>query len=165
MTFITGLQLSKAGNNAICVVCDRLSKMVYLLACSKRITASQLAHLYIKEVWRLHGCPTSIVSDRDSKFISTFWRHFIEAIGAKLNMSSAYHPQTDGQTERTNRTIEDYLRHYLGPFHTEWEELLPVGEFALNNAKQDSSGVSPFYAQLWARSGYAYVSGSSEISP
>jgi len=96
-------------------------------------------------VHRLHGMPTFLISDRDLRFTAKFWKTYTRLIGTKLNMSSAHHPQTDGQTERVHRTLEEMLRHYVHSNPSAWEEMLPAVEFAYNTAKQASTGRSPFY--------------------
>ena len=110
MDLITQLPRSSKGNDAIVVFVDKLSKMVHFAACRTAVSAPQLAAIFFHEVVRLHGVPVSIVSDRDARFNSGFWRSVWKQHGTKLNMSTAYHPQSDGQTERANRTLEDMLR-------------------------------------------------------
>jgi hypothetical protein len=144
MDFIVELPVSKNGNDSIMVIVDRLSKMTHLVPCKSTATSPDIAEFFIREVVRLHGWPTSIVSDRDPKFTSEFWRHLHQIFGAKLHMSSAYHPQTDGQTERMNRTLEDVLRHFIGPFQSNWEELLPMVEFSINNSLSEATGTTAF---------------------
>ncbi|RZB76106.1 Transposon Ty3-G Gag-Pol polyprotein [Glycine soja] len=106
----------------------------------------KLAELYIKEVIRLHGIPSSIVSDRDPRFTSRFWTSLHEALGTKLKLSSAYHPQTDGQTERTIQTLEDLLRACIIEQQGSWMDCLPLIEFTYNNSYQASIGMAPFEA-------------------
>jgi hypothetical protein len=127
------------------VVVDRLTKFIILTPCSKTVTAPQLAKLFVKNVYKRFGMPTSIVSDRDPRFTSHFWKAFMTLLGTDLNMSTAYHPQTDGQTERANRTFEDMLRGFVGPRQTDWCEYLDLVEFAYNNSKQASTLHSPFF--------------------
>ena len=110
MDFVTGLPITFSGRNAIWVIMDRLTKSAHFIAIKKTDGADQLAQIYLRDILRLHGVPVSIVSDRDTKFTSTFWRAFQKALGKKVHMSTAYHPQTDGQSERTIRTLEDMLR-------------------------------------------------------
>jgi reverse transcriptase-like protein/integrase-like protein/aspartyl protease/chromodomain-containing protein len=145
MDFIVQLPLSKNGYDAILVVVDRLSKAAIFCAMKTTATAPDVATLFFENVCRRHGFPTSIVSDRDSKFTSLFWKSLWSLFGTKLKMSTANHPQTDGQTERTNRTLEQMIRPYVNEQQDNWDELLPYMEIAYNNAKQDSTGFSPYY--------------------
>ena len=110
MDFVTGLPITFGGRNTIWVIVDRLTKSAHFIAIKKTGGADQLAQIYLRDIVRLHGVPVSIVSDRDTKFTSTFWRAFQKALGTKVHMSTAYHPQTDGQSERTIQTLEDMLR-------------------------------------------------------
>jgi hypothetical protein len=145
LDLITGLPRSKAGFDAIVVFVDKLTKMVHYVATTTNVTAPQLATLFMREVCRLHGIPESILSDRDPRFTAHFWRALWEQLGTKLTMSTAYHPQTDGQTERANRTLEEMLRSYVNWRQTDWDVHLSTLELAFNNAKQASTGFSPFY--------------------
>ena len=113
MDLITSLPKTAAGNDSILVVVDRLSKIAHFIPVQETISAPKLAKVFEKEVVRLHGVPRSIVTDRDPKFISEFWAKFTAKLGIKRCLSTAYHPQTDKQTERTNQTIERLLRIYL----------------------------------------------------
>jgi hypothetical protein len=108
--------------------------------------AKELAHIFIKEIWRLHGLPVSVISDRDSRFTSDFWRSLIELLGVKARLSTAFHPQTDGQTERMNQILEAYIRAFCDTNQQNWPELLPYAEFAYNNSVSSATGLSPFYA-------------------
>jgi hypothetical protein len=110
MDFVVGLPRSPRGRDAIWVVVDRLTKSAHFIPMKTTNLASDLVPLYMKEVVRLHGVPKSIVSDRDSKFVSKFWESLHSALGTKLSLSVAFHPQTDGQSERTIQTLEDMLR-------------------------------------------------------
>ena len=101
---------------------------------------------YIDEIVRLHEVPSSIVSDRDSRFTSHFWQAFKKALGTRVNMSTAYHPQTDGQSERTIRTLEDMLRACVLDWGDSWEQNLPLVEFSYNNSFHSSIGMSPYKA-------------------
>jgi hypothetical protein len=131
--------------NAICVFVDKYSKMVHLAPCNKNITAPAFARLFMKEIIRLHGVPQRIISDRDTRFNSVFFRKFTEALNVDLAMSTAFHPQTDGQTERVNRILQEMLRHYVYNHHEEWVTRLPYAEFAINNSISASTGHTPFY--------------------
>lgn len=148
MDFISGIPVSPdTRHDCILVVVDRLSKMAHFIPCFKDIDARECAALFVKEIFRLHGMPASIVSDRDKLFTSKFWRALFENLGTTLALSTAWHPQTDGQTERTNRTLEEMLRPYCGSPDRQqlWEHYLPLAEFAYNNTPQTSTGFSPFF--------------------
>jgi hypothetical protein len=144
MDLITQLPRSRSGNDAIVVFVDKLTKMVHYVATTTTVTAPQLATLFMREVVRLHGVPESILSDRDPRFTAHFWRAFWAQLGTTLTMSTAFHPQTDGQTERANRTLEEMLRARINFKQTDWDDHLAVAELAINNAQQASTGFSPF---------------------
>ncbi|GJP56686.1 hypothetical protein CLOM_g15741 [Closterium sp. NIES-68] len=144
MDYVTGLPAGPSGNDAILVVVDRLTKMAHFIACQQTITAEQTAQLFITNVIRLHGLPSAIISDRDPKFTSNFWRHLWDQFGTKLQFSSAYHPQTDGQTERVNQTMEQLIRTTCTDPST-WEKSLLLLEFAYNNATSATTNQSPFF--------------------
>jgi hypothetical protein len=141
---ITDLPITKKGHDAVVVFVDRLSKMVHVAACTKTVTAERLAELFEQEVFKHRGIPKDIVSDRDVRFQSDFWKSFNDKLGIKSNMSTAKHPQTDEQTERANGILEDTLRHFVGPSQTDWDEHLAVGEFAMKNAWSQSTQTTPF---------------------
>ena len=134
------------GNDTILTVVDRFSKEAHFIPCDSTLTAENLASLFLKEIYRLHGLPAEIISDRDKLFTSKFWTAFTEMLGMKPKMSTAFHPQTDGQTERTNAIIEQYLRMNVGYLQEDWEEYLGLAEVAYNNATQTSTGFSPWFA-------------------
>ena len=113
--FITDLPDTHKGMNSIMVVVDRLTKMTHFIPTTKDVRAEGVAHLFKREIFRLHGAPQDIVSDRDPKFVSNFWKEFTQIVGAQRNLSTSFHPRTDGQTERMNRFLEDVLRHYVAP--------------------------------------------------
>ncbi|KAE9166178.1 hypothetical protein PF004_g29250 [Phytophthora fragariae] len=119
--------------------------MVRLSAVRKSVTAPQAAQLFVDNVFRNHGLPEAFVSDRDPRFVSHFWQHLFRLLGTRLDMSTADQPQTDGQTERVNRVLEDILRSVCAAEPTKWGALLPQVEFALNNAVHSSTGFTPFY--------------------
>ncbi|GJP33107.1 hypothetical protein CLOM_g17676, partial [Closterium sp. NIES-68] len=144
MDYVTGLPAGPSGNDAILVVVDRLTKMAHFIACQQTITAEQTAQLFIANVIRLHGLPSAIISDRDPKFTSNFCCHLWDQFGTKLQFSSAYHPQTDGQTERVNQTMEQLIRTTCTDPST-WEKSLPLLEFAFNNATSATTNQSPFF--------------------
>jgi deoxyuridine 5'-triphosphate nucleotidohydrolase len=144
MDFITQLPPTKEKHDAILVCVDRLSKMVHLIPTTTTANAPDTAKLFFSQIFRLHGMPNDIVSDRDARFTSMFWKTLFQLTGTKLKMSTAYHPQTDGQTERANRTIEDMLRSYVAYKQDDWEQHLPALEFAYNNSQQASTKKTPF---------------------
>jgi len=147
LDFITDLPLSE-GFDSVLVVTDRLTKMVHFVPCNKSITAQQTADLFLRNIFKLHGLPDDIVSDRGPQFASSFWRRLLELLGTKLNLSTAFHPQSDGQTERVNQVLEQYLRCTLNHQQDNWVSLLPLAEFAFNNAQHSSTQVSPFFANF-----------------
>ena len=123
MDFVTRLPRGKKGNDAIWVVVDRLTKFALFLPMKMTDLVDKLAKLYVNEVIRLHGVPVSIISDRDPRFTSRLWPSLQHAMGTKLNLSTAFHPQTDGQSEKTIQTLEDLLRSCVLEFGGNWEEL------------------------------------------
>ncbi|KAJ9534862.1 hypothetical protein QJQ45_017255 [Haematococcus lacustris] len=135
----------KQNYDSIMVYVDRLSKMVHLVPTHEAISAADAARLFYREVVRLHGLPASVVSDRGPIFNSQYWRHVCELCHTQLCMSSAYHPETDGQTERANRIIEEMLRHYVDENHSDWADHLPWVEFAINNSWHKTVRNSPFF--------------------
>ena len=145
MDLITQLPKSKNGNDAIVVFVDKLTKMVHIVPTTTTVSAPDLARIFFREDVRLHGIPKSIVSDRDPRFTSHFWKCLWSQLGTKLAMSTAYHPQTDGQTERTNRTLEDMLRSYVNFEQDNWDQFLVAAEISINNSQQASSKYSPYY--------------------
>jgi len=146
MDFIDGLPRTRRGNESIWVIVDRLTKSAHFIPLRTTRTAAKLAELYVKEIVRLHGVPKSIVSDRDPLFTSEFWRSLQKELGTELSLSTAYHPQTDGQTERVNRVLEDLLRACILDFGGSWEDHLHLVEFTYNNSYQATIGMAPFEA-------------------
>ena len=146
MDFVVGLPKTRANHDAIWVIIDRLTKSAHFLPINERFSMDKLVHLYLKEIVVRHGAPVSIVSDRDPRFNSRFWRQFQEHLGTQLKMSTSYHPQTDGQSERTIQTIEDMLRVCALDFKGNWDEHLPLIEFSYNNSYHASIGMPPYEA-------------------
>lgn len=145
MDFIVKLPKS-SGFDSILVVVDRRSKQSHFIKCKERITAEGTAMLLFQHVISKHGLPQSIVSDRGPQFRSRFWKKLLELLGCKASLSTAYHPQTDGQSERVNQTLEQYLRIFTSYEQDDWSELLPLAELVYNNSYNESIGMSPLYA-------------------
>ncbi len=145
MDFITSLPMTTSGYDAIAVVVDKLTKMCHLAPVTKDISGAEVANMFVDRVYCLHGLPKVIISDRDTKFTSEFWEQLHARLGTKLKFSTAFHPQTDGQTERMNRVLEDMLRHYIDPSQTDWDRHLSMAEFAINNAYHEGMKATPFW--------------------
>ena len=122
LDLMSGLSKTKAGYDAVVVFTDQLSKYTVILATRKDCSARDLALLYYKHVFRVFGLPRRIISDRDARFMGNFWRTVYALLGTKLTPSSPYHPQTDGQTERVNRTLTEALRSFVNAKHDDWAE-------------------------------------------
>lgn len=145
MDFIVGLPTSR-GYDSILVVVDRLTKMRHFIPCHSTCNSEDVARLYIKHIWRSHGLPRTIVSDRGQQFVAAFWKHLTQRLDITNLLSTAYHPETDGQTERMNAILEQYLRVYVSYLQDDWSEWLPLAEFASNSVRSEATGVSPFFA-------------------
>ena len=145
MDLIEGLPESSSFDS-ILVIVERLTKMALFIPTTRRLTAPELARLYVLHVFSKHGIPADIISDRGSEFVSEFWTGLGALLNIDLKPSTAYHPQTDGQTERTNQTLETYLRTYINYQQNDWVDLLPIAEFAYNNSVHSGTTVSPFFA-------------------
>ena len=144
MDFIVGLSRTSAGYDSIWVIVDRLTKVAHFIPVKTTYSGAKLAELYMARIVCLHGVPKKIVSDRGSQFTSRYWKKLHESLDTRLNFSSAYHPQTDGQTERTNQVLEDMLRACALKHGGSWDKSLPYAEFSYNNSYQASLKMSPF---------------------
>jgi hypothetical protein len=144
MDFITDLPKSE-GCHTIWVVDNRFTKMAHFVGLKEK-TAAAVARQFVNHIWKLHGLPDNIVSNRDTAFTSKFGKEVMNFLGIKQRMSTAFHPQTDGQTERVDQVLEAYLREYCGHEQDDWMELLPLAEYAYNNLFSTATGLSPFYA-------------------
>jgi transposase InsO family protein len=134
--------------DSILVMVDRLTKYSHFIPCSETITAQQLGCLVLDRLVRYHGIPTVFITDRDKLFTSNYWKTLVAAMGIKHKLSTAFHPQTDGQTERNNQTLEAYLRHYVNYVQDNWVALLPMAQVAINNNASETTHVTPFYANF-----------------
>ncbi|TYG95294.1 hypothetical protein ES288_A11G256800v1 [Gossypium darwinii] len=146
MDFVLGLPLSPKKKDANWVVMDRLMKFTNFIPIRTNFSLDRLAELYIAEIVRLHEVPVSIISDRDLRFTSRFWKKLQEALGMKLNFSIAFHPQTYGQSKRVIHILEDMLRCCVLEFEGNWEKYLSLVEFAYNNIFQSSIKMAPYEA-------------------
>src|SRR5512138_3711058 len=169
MDFITGLPKTQGGYDSIWVVVDRLTKVARFIPVKTTYGGNKLAELYFARIVSLHGIPKKIVSDRGSQFTSHFWKKLQEELGTRLNFSTAYHPQTDGQTERLNQILEDMLRACVLDFGRTWDKSLPYAEFSYNNSYQASIQMAPYEALygrkcrtplLWDQVGESQVFGT-----
>jgi transposase InsO family protein len=134
MNFIVGLPRTPAGYDSIWVIVDRLTKVAHFIPVRTNYTGAKLVELYMTWIVCLHGVPKKIVSDRGSQFTPRFWKKLHESLETQLNFSSAYHPQTDGQTERTNQVLEDMLGACVLKHGGSWDKSLPYAEFSYNNS-------------------------------
>ncbi|GJS86989.1 putative reverse transcriptase domain-containing protein [Tanacetum coccineum] len=146
MDFITKLPKTSNGHDTIWVIVDRLTKSVHFIPTRETYSMKTLTRLYIKEIVSRHEVPISIILDRDSHFTSRLWQSLQSALGTQLDMSTAYHPETDGQSERTIQTLEDMLRACVIDFRKGWEKHLPLVEFSYNNSYHASIKAAPFKA-------------------
>jgi len=141
--FITKLPLAQ-GYNAILVVCDCFSKMVHFIATTEKTSAEGLARLFQDHVWKLHRLPESITSDRGVQFAAAMMKELNNLLGIQMKLSTAYHPQTDGQMERINQELEQYLRVFIDYRQEQWPDWLETAEFAYNNKIHTATKISPF---------------------
>jgi hypothetical protein len=146
MDFIVRLPRTRDGYDSIWVIVDRLTKVAHFIPVKTTYSGAQLAELYMSRIVCLHGVPKKIVLDRGTQFTSRFWKRLHESMDTKLNISSAYYPQTDGQTERTNQVLEDMLRACALKHGRSWDKSLPYAEFSYNNSYHESLKMAPFEA-------------------
>ena len=146
MDFVSSFPLTQRKHDAIWVIVDRLTKSTHFLPIRLDYSMDRLADLYVNEIVRLHSIPLSIVSDRDPRFTSRFWKELQSAFGTRLNFSTTFHPQTDGQSERVIQVLEDMLRGCVLDFPGNWDRYIPLMEFAYNNSYQSSIGMAPYEA-------------------
>jgi transposase InsO family protein len=144
MDFVVRLSRTQLGYDSIWVIMDRLIKVAHFIPVKTTYSGPQLAELYMSRIVCLHGVPKKIVSDRGTQFTSRFWERLHEALDTQLCFSSAYHPQTDGQTERVNQILEDVLRACALQYGRSWDKSLPYVEFSYNNSYQESLKMAPY---------------------
>jgi hypothetical protein len=162
MDFITKITRTNKQHDSIMVVVDNLTKTAHFVPVKLTHKATNIADVYMKEIARLHGIPKTIVSDRDPKFTSKFWKGLFNGFGTNLNFSTTYHPESDGKTKRVNQVIEDMLRMYVMDKPSKWEDYLQLVEFYYNNGYQASLKMSPFEA-LYGRNCNTPVSWDNPI--
>ena len=146
MDFVTGLPRTQRQHDAIWLIVDRLTKSAHFMPVNVEDYLEKLAQLYVDEIVRLHRVPVSIVLDQDPRFTSRFWPSLQTTLGTRLHFSTTFHPQTDGQSERTIQTLEDMLRACVMEFRGSWDTHLALMEFANNNSYQASIEMAPFEA-------------------
>jgi transposase InsO family protein len=144
MDFIVGLPRTQSGYDSVWVIVDRLTKVDHFIPVKTTYSGPQLAELYMSRIVYLHGLPKKIVSNRGTQFTSKFWERLHETFDTQLHFSSAYHPQTDGQTERVNQILEDMLRACALQYRRSWDKCLSYAEFFYNNCYQESLKMAPF---------------------
>ncbi|CAI7759517.1 unnamed protein product [Closterium sp. NIES-54] len=144
LDFITDLPRTPTGFDSILVVIDKLSKMAHFIPATGTVSAADTAKLFFTQVVRLHGLPSAIISERDTRFLSNFWTALFQLLGTQIRLSTAYHPETDGQPERMNRTLEDALRSCVNSMQTDWDQHLAAVEFAYNSSPNIATGEPPF---------------------
>jgi len=146
MDFIIRLPKSTKHNDSIMLVLDKLRKDAHFIPIKSTCKAIDIANIFMKEIFRLHGMPKEIISDRDTKFTSSFWKSLFVCFETKLLFSTSYHPQTDGHAERVNQVLKDMLRMHVMHHSNKWEDYLSLVEFDYNNDYQESLKMIPFEA-------------------
>ena len=137
---------NRKGKTQIMVVVDRFTKMAHFIALATEATATDVANKFVFEIWRTHGLPDKIISDRDTNWTGEFWQGICKLLHIKRKLSTAFHPQTDGQTEMVNQTLETYLRTFINYNQDDWFQMLPLAEFAYNNSYTTATKSTPFHA-------------------
>ena len=145
MDFITYLPLSN-GFDAILMVVDRLTKMRHYVPCYITDSAEEAARLFIREIYRLHGALTTIVSYRDIRFVNSFWKHLTNRLQLAMQLTVAARAQGDSQTERMNAVLEQFLRAYVSYLQDDWVDWLSLAEFSANSLRSETTGITPFFA-------------------
>lgn len=162
--FIVKLPLSK-GYDSIMVVVDRNTKLGHFIPTNESVDSDQTASLYLHHIWKHHGTPDEVISDRGAVFVSKFMRRLSELLRIKPSPSTAFHPQTDGQTERVNQILEQFLRMFTTQRQDDWVDLLPMAEFAYNNASHAATGLSPFYATYGYHPSFSFKTPTTSTVP
>ena len=144
-------------NDAILVVVDRFSKMAHFIPCSSSITSEATSALFLREIFRLHGLPDNIISDCGPQFIAGFWKRLLELLHIDTSLSSRHHPESNGQTERTNQTLEQYLRCIISYQQDDWVDWLAIAEFAYNNSIHSSTKQTPFFTVLGQHPRWSFI--------
>jgi len=156
MDFITDLLLWR-GLDAVLNVIDRLTKMAHFIPCTKDMDAKEFQETFLREIFRLHGLPRDIITDQGSIFTSDLWKETTKKLGIERRLSTDFHPQTNGQTERANSTLEQYLRAYVNYQQDDWKELLTMAEFAYNNGYQERTKHTPCFANYGTNPEYQAI--------
>jgi hypothetical protein len=171
MDFMVSLPPSR-GFDAIMVVVDRFSKMAHFIPTKDEATAQEIGRLFFTHVFKHHGLPKDIVSNRDPKFSNKFWRALWKRMGSELKMSTLFRPQTDGQTERVNLVIQQFLRNYVVTDQQDWVDHLELAEFCYNNSEHSTTGSTRFQMvtskslivpMTWAAEGQPSIDASEEV--
>ena len=144
--FVSGFASTKRKHTAVCVICDRFTRMVHMESCLDHATAKETAKIAIRQIIAKHGCPRVIISDRGTQFDSELWKHLWNFMGTRVQLASTHHPQTNGLTERMNRTLIGMIKKMTHNSLHEWDTILPLFEFAYNVTPHSITGIAPFVA-------------------
>ena len=137
--------MTKAGYNSIWVIADKLTKFAYFLPFKEAVSASDLAYAFLRNIVAQHGLPKQIITDRAPVYASKFWQTLMKSVRTNYRLTTAYHPQTNGQVERMNQTLEQFLRAYINYEQNDWVQWLPIAQYAYNNGVYSATQVTPFY--------------------